>query len=118
MHALRELMISAFYCSATTSWQSNIDWRLDLNEWTCGGNALVLCTAVVLWFSGLDAGTYLFVVTVHPKSPEGWQWYICGHSLGLYYLLATKRLCLLSNMLAQESEFSGMEWWNGTYTPL
>jgi len=40
------------YCPATMSWQSNIGRKLDLDEWTCGGNALVLCTTNQQFYNG------------------------------------------------------------------
>jgi len=48
---------------------------------------------------------YLAMVT------EGWQWYICGHSLvckNVYYLLATKWLCIVALPLGSVTVL----WWD------
>ena len=98
-------MISIFYFPATTSWQSNIGWTLDLNEWTCGGNVVVLCAAVLQWFSGADAGTYLSVVTVHQRVGNGIRTSVVT-PLGY---MQPSDCVYCQTCLRQASGFSGME---------
>ena len=71
-------MISIFHWPTTMSWQTNIGRTLSSNDWTCWG---------LMYLCSLTSSSTVFLSWHIPccgySTPEGWQWYICGHCLGL-----------------------------------
>ena len=78
-------MIRILCCPSTMSWQTKIGRTIAKIDWTCGDDAQYMYVHYSIaneHYSGKMSHALLQLLCGY-STPDGWQWYICGHSHGL-----------------------------------